>query len=645
MSPFTVTSGRESRLDGAPSLPIWGEDANEVDAMMARNPTMTRAEAQAEVRRVNDLDVASAMMAENPMMTQEEALAKARQFKAKRMAEEQKNRERLAARQTAWNERQAQREQARSGDTRPDAVLEDNLVYEQNLADTVIGGYRTQGVQLRPGTPAWDARDRLMASQGRNTRYGSSPDPANDRQTLEDEYVRRFGAPAQTDEDLDLARTLMIEDYQRGQSLDGTLATAPGTWGAQKPFESQYQADQYNTMRPGELSPLQRDMARADYGRQGMVMVYKNGVAGPAMRAPTPEGAAEPGFTNSQLGNQQIGDLVESGQVSPDLRRPDLESKSRRYAPRLMQGPSGPEWVYDLTDTARQDGIGQREKAIENRRRLEYMANAGLTMEEAEGMGTQELRERSTLARIQQQRAQKANARRLITEDAQLRSGRPGLQMAQMDPGFRQVAFLDAATGGRRGGATPNDIEKARNEQLTALGLATAQGRGFQQVTPLEQAQMEAAQRKGMPEITGQQDIAEGNYQTPEALAEFDAVALRHDTTRLGFSFDNERALADTLQKPPYNMPKPKAKAKAFELAEKRRYLSGGQPGGPPPGESGGFFDWSWLLGGGEEDTPQPDRPRAPAPPAGPQPRGAGGRVRSRNRPVPPPPDQPVGWR
>jgi hypothetical protein len=110
--------------------------------------------------------------------------------------------------------------------------------------------------------------------------------------------------------------------------------------------------------------------------------------------------------------------------------------------------------------------------------------------------------------------------------------------------------------------------------------------------------------RQGAPEIAGQRDIAEDrNFESPEARAHLDALADRYDTTYGGFSYENEMALANALQKPPYNMPQAEAEALAYRLAEKRRWLSGGTPGGrpraaapgappaapppPPPGEGG----------------------------------------------------------
>jgi len=97
--------------------------------------------------------------------------------------------------------------------------------------------------------------------------------------------------------------------------------------------------------------------------------------------------------------------------------------------------------------------------------------------------------------------------------------------------------------------------------------------------------------REKNPPMAGAQDIAGGNASSTEAMKEFARLAESLDTTPGGFSYDNERALAETLRKPPYNMPQAEAEAKAYEYAEKRRWVTGGGPGGVRPPTPEGLED------------------------------------------------------
>lgn len=140
--------------------------------------------------------------------------------------------------------------------------------------------------------------------------------------------------------------------------------------------------------------------------------------------------------------------------------------------------------------------------------------------------------------------------------------------------------------------------------------------------------QMDMQQRQQFPDLAGQQDIANGNFETPEAVAHLDRLAERHDTTDGGFSVDNERRLSRTLQGPPYYMPPAEADAKAYELAERRRWLSGGAPAGQGGGASAG------------PAMPPAANPAAPPRRQTPQGRRPGG---ADNPPPPPRPDGPRG--
>ena len=97
--------------------------------------------------------------------------------------------------------------------------------------------------------------------------------------------------------------------------------------------------------------------------------------------------------------------------------------------------------------------------------------------------------------------------------------------------------------------------------------------------------------REKNPAGAGAQDIAGGNTSSTEAMKEFARLSLSLDNTAVGFSYDNERALAETLQKPPYNMSQAEAEAKAYEYAEKRRWVTGGGAGGVRPPTPEGLED------------------------------------------------------
>lgn len=98
--------------------------------------------------------------------------------------------------------------------------------------------------------------------------------------------------------------------------------------------------------------------------------------------------------------------------------------------------------------------------------------------------------------------------------------------------------------------------------------------------------------REKNPFAAGANDIAAGNFESPEAQRDFNRLASSMDTTRGGFSYEDERRLAAALMKPPYSMPQPEAEAMAYRYAERRRWVSGGAPGGrsglpPTPADAG----------------------------------------------------------
>lgn len=164
--------------------------------------------------------------------------------------------------------------------------------------------------------------------------------------------------------------------------------------------------------------------------------------------------------------------------------------------------------------------------------------------------------------------------------------------MRYMLPGGQLSATVDAANATQAGRMA---------QQAMVAFLQNNPG-----ATPEQRAAAEIQLRKGDPAAAGAADIAAGKFGSPEALDEFDRLAGANDTTWAGFSYEDERRMAATLQKPPYNMSQAEAEAKAYEYAEKRRWVSGGGPGGAKPAAPGAA-------------------PGTPAPPPSSDPRAWGG--------------------
>ena len=230
MSRLTLTPGMESRLDGAPGVDL---DEEELDARakffisqgMSPREALARAEAEIDARK----DAAAA---------REAGLAQARQ-----------------QRQAAWD--------MAGTDQRPTDVMEAEADYERGLAAEMAGGYRQDGPILRPGTEAFAARDRMMAMEELPFSMGLSEDPVNNELKIRQNFEERFGRPARTEADMQLARDLMVRDYQTDFG-NRNVAQAPGRWGSQQPFESQQQMDDYEASAPGQPSQLEQDMMASD---------------------------------------------------------------------------------------------------------------------------------------------------------------------------------------------------------------------------------------------------------------------------------------------------------------------------------------------------------------------------------------------
>ena len=507
MKPLTLASGMESRLDGAPDTEL---DAQELEAAAAYYQTQG--------------------------MDYEEALQAAMQHLAGR---KQAAAAREAGLAQARQQRQAEFDMLGT-DQRPTEVQGAEADYERQQAMDEIASMRLGGPMLRPGTPGFAARDRRMALEGAPFTRGRSDDPIDDDEALRAEYERRFKRPADTPGQVEFARRLMVDDFQTAGG-ERKWSQAPGRWGSQQPFESQQQLEDYEASSPGQPSQLEQDMMAS---ATPMILENKPGGSGPQIAAPTPAlrtgdfSGASPAET-LRIAQQMLRTPVAGRRPQPipqagvanaafgePPRRPDLEA--RGYVPTLVDGPSGPQYAYKLSPEAQEEAIRKRDAFLYEQRmdRLARKAGGGyndtneamqlppeLLPTTAEGeIDTRQLamRQMQRAARRgyeDRKAAQVANARRIQTENAQMNSGQLGLQMQEMDPGFRQVMMLDRLTQGRRGGATPLDVQ-AQNMQNAMPVIRSALAGAMQSMDPQARALQEMQTRAAIIAMPPEQQVA-----------------------------------------------------------------------------------------------------------------------------------------
>lgn len=238
-------------------------------------------------------------------------------------------------------------------------ALEAEQAAYQNYANQEIAGLRALGPRGGEATPAADMRRNMD-----DMPYSMEPTgfDIDNEQTLREEYARRFGRPPRTPEEVQLARTLLVDEAQ--ERMRGA-----GTWGAQVPFESEAHRDAYRSRTPQQYSQEQADMMQVQGGGmgspQGWALVYhpETGRLTPMQRAPDPSvtpdnemslskqpavdsyGMPTPGTSNRVTNNRRVGPGVDRLDVQPDLRNPQMEAEG--YIAKLMDGPQGPEWVYE----------------------------------------------------------------------------------------------------------------------------------------------------------------------------------------------------------------------------------------------------------------------------------------------------------
>lgn len=461
MSRLTLTPGMESRLDGAPETELEAQDL----------------EAAAAYFQTQGMDYEEALQAAMQHLASRKQAAAAREAGLAQASQQ---------RQAAWD--------MAGTDQRPTDVMEAEADYERGLAAEMAGGYRQDGPILRPGTEAFAARDRMMALQELPFSMGLSEDPVNNELTIRQNFEERFGRPARTEADMQLARDLMVRDYQTDFG-NRNVAQAPGRWGSQQPFESQQQMDAYEASSPGQPSQLEQDMMASD---TPMILENKPGGAGPQIAAPGP------GIANEAFGQP--------------ARRPDLEA--RGYVPTAVQGPSGEQYAYKLSPEAQAEATRKRDAFLYEQRTDRLARRSGRSYqdvdeklplpEELQGgddMAMRQLKRDARRGYEDRKAAQVANARRIQTANAQMNSGQLGLQMQNMDPEYRQVMLLDRLTQGRRGGATPLDVQ-AQNMQNAMPAIRSALAGAIQSMDPQARSLQEMQTRMAILNSPPEQQVA-----------------------------------------------------------------------------------------------------------------------------------------
>lgn len=556
---MTLTRGDDSRLDGAPSqdLPNYADMVDRIaTAMFSQDPAKYGGE------------VANAREDAIAYIKQEEAKKQA--AAAQRRAEGQRAvAQRAEARQARYGVDPEALPYATSARdiqeaNRPRQEAEAALEMEQGLAADIIRG-------SREGQRNWEAEGDLAYLRERGER-------------------NPMAGPGQRD--LDVRRRLM---EQRGQFYE---------------------------MPDGTRIPVGRDPTAAEMRGLREFEDWSNETPGTERQA-----------LYNPAGYEQFREGV----------RQDIQDRAREDMDYYGTGPDdngrrarlGLPLLTADQETRRADRAESENRVRQAQRGRFYedklMVDAGLAPPPpGPGAGIQELERAAFRGRYARRQAELDRRKQNRIDQAMMAGGQPTggpfgtrattTAINQLGPGWREIALLDRLTNGRVGGPTPLGVD-ALGAQNALRFLNNEALAGMDPVKrAMAQAQLDMQMRTQAPELAGQQDVASGNWQTPEARKHLAGLAERHDTTTGGFSYDDEARLAATLQDPPYNMPQPDAEALAYELAEGRRRLGGTRPEDRNPAPTG----------------PEPDT--APAAPAAPPARAA---VPSQppvtGRPAPPP--------
>lgn len=330
--------------------------------------------------------------------------------------------------------------------------------------------------------------------------------------------------------------------------------------------------------RGGQFLPSPED---EDMYRRGQVYTVtpETGARGysPAYPKDLPVGPGEPG----RLGRRQ------------DLEQPVIDSATglpiegtQKYVAQSADSPLGAQLVYRPSDEFRAQLYNR--DAILRRERL--MRAAGVSGEEADKLNLDQLRALGRSRREDDLAARKAE----VTRRAMERQNPTAL----LNDEWRQYVMASRLLN-RPAGASPTDVDKAHNEQLTALGLRVAQGQGFQQTTPEQQTALRNKVRADQMESdmsgVGSDDIRAGNLSSKPAQTEFRRLAREYDTGDEspvwwlpgvgGMSDANEQAFAEALQRDYGLSPQEAARVSRQYSNERRRVwpILGGDWGTRPP--------------------------------------------------------------
>lgn len=394
----------------------------------------------------------------------------------------------------------------------------------QGYADQEMAGLRALGPRAGEATQAADMRRNMD-----DMPYSMEPTgfAIDDEQTLREEYTRRFGRPPRTPEEVQLARNLLVDEAQ--ERMRGA-----GTWGAQVPFESEEHRDAYRARTPQQYSQEQMDMMQVQGGGmgspQGWVLVYHPGTGRltPMQRAPDPtvtpdagvslskepamddEGLPVPGTSNRATNNRRVGPGVDRLDVQPELRNPQMEAEG--YIPKLMDGPQGPEWVYEKDAATQAEARQDLNNWQERQRRQRLASRSGLSAADAaQQIAAQyeaeerplsfedRLRMQGDLARNDELRARRDTLREQRMLNA---PGGAGLVNAinQLPPDWRNIAILDRITQGRVGGPTPLGVDAVGAQNAARFMNNSAFANNDPRLNELRRTQQTMAEQALPPE-------------------------------------------------------------------------------------------------------------------------------------------------
>lgn len=355
--------------------------------------------------------------------------------------------------------------------------------------------------------------------------------------------ARRYQARAPYNAEIEAANYGPGSDYapsaEKPSYADMTVP-GPRTLDGKSPTPSRGlsadEAEAYNTRKPGQLSQRDRDMMARGYVPVVTAdgVSYRPGYVSESNKYAVPGGPGRPGPRPELAGKYEMDVAVGPDGVERDVLVPTAKFRDGQD---------------QVLDARRKRLADERKEARQRWQATAYLAG-----------GSQNLNSGNRWI---------ANA------------------LANMDPEEQKQAMRYMLPGGQLQAQV--DAQNMQNANEVIKRFMTS-GALAGMTNPAAEAQRRMAEqqlRQANPAAAGSSDIAGGNMASPEADAEFNRLALQHDTTMLGFSYDNERRLAETLRNPPYNMSQAEAEAKAYELAEKRRWTSGGGPGGSRPTPAG----------------------------------------------------------